>query len=257
MTTITETAALPQQRPMNRIVAVTRLHFVNRFSMLVLPVMILGFILIINAAIWYSVLIALGSGHDSHDAQKGFSYTGAVFYIFIYMLVVAVQAMSRTFPFALGYGVTRRNFYLGSALSFVLLALIYSALLTILSVIELATNGWGAGGHMFTPTYFTSQSWGIRFLMYFFLFLFFLFLGSAVASVYVRWKTTGMVVFFGILALLLVGAVVIITLGQSWVAVADWFATTGAFGCTAWLLVPTVIAAVAGYFVLQRATPKN
>jgi hypothetical protein len=258
MTTMTQSpvATASRAHAMNRVLAVTRLHFVNRWSMFALPSMILGVILLLNAAIWYIVLASSPAGEHAH-VEKGFTYTGSVFYIFVYMLVVAVQAISRTFPFALGYGVTRRNFYLGSALAFVIMSVLYSVGLTVLSLIEVATHGWGAGGHMFTPTYFTNADWGIRLVMYFFAFLFFFFLGSAIASVYVRWKTTGIVVFFAIVAVVLVGIVALITLGNHWPAVVTWFANTGTFGVSAWSLVVTAIAAIAGYFVLQRATPKN
>jgi hypothetical protein len=162
MTTIASPVSASRPTAQNRVLAVTRLQFVNRWTMFYLPAIILVAILLLNMAIWYIVLASLPSGTDVTHAQKGFQYSGAVFYIFIYMLVVAVQAISRTFPFALGFGVTRRNYYLGTALGFTLLAIAFSVLLTVLSIIELATNGWGAGGHMFTPTYLTDASWGLR-----------------------------------------------------------------------------------------------
>ena len=257
MTTISSTIAATRPKAQNRVLAVTRLQFVNRWTMFYLPAIILGAILLLNMAIWYIVLASLPTGADVAHAEKGFQYTGAVFYIFIYMLVVAVQAISRTFPFALGFGVTRRNYYLGTALSFVVLALGFSVLLTVLSIIELATGGWGVGGHMFTPTYLTNASFGLRFVMYLCLFLFFLFVGSAIASVYVRWRAFGITAFFAIIALLLVGAIAIITLNHYWSAVGNWLATTGSVGLTAWLLVPAAIAAIAGFFVLRRATPRS
>ena len=43
----------------------------------------------------------------------------------------------------------------------------------------------------------------------------------------------------------------------SWPAVGEWFAAMGPIGVVAWLLVPTALAAVAGYFILRRATPKS
>jgi hypothetical protein len=93
--------------------------------------------------------------------------------------------------------------------------------------------------------------------MYLCLFLFFLFVGSAIAAVYVRWRAFGIVIFFAIIALLLVGGIAIVTLGHSWPAIGTWLATTGAVGLTAWLLLPAAVAAVAGFFVLRRATPKS
>jgi hypothetical protein len=255
MTTLPATAPSPGFSR-NRILAVTRLHFVNRFAMFVLPSMILGFILLANIAIWYLILAATDPSDPVHHGQ-GFSYTGAIFYIFIYMMIVAVQAVNRTFPFALGYGVTRRNFWLGSSLAFVLLAVGYSALLTILSVIELWTNGWGAGGHMFVPTYFDGGAWYLRFALYLLVFLLCLFVGSAAAAVYVRWRSTGMIAYFAGLVIIVLGAITLITLTGSWVAVGDWLTDSGALGLAAWSLVISAVSAFAGYFILRRATPKN
>lgn len=257
MTTIASAASTARPAVQHRVLAVTRLQFVNRWSIFYLPAIILGTILLLNMAIWYIVLASLPSGADVTHAEKGFQYTGAVFYIFVYMFVVAVQAISRTFPFALGFGVTRRNYYLGTALAFTLLAIAFSVLLTVLSIIELATGGWGVGGHMFTPTYLTSASWGLRFVMYLCLFLFCLFVGSVIAAIYVRWRAIGITAFFVLVALLIVGGIAIVTLGHYWVQVGAWFATTGSVGLTAWLLLPAAIGGIAGYFVLRRATPKS
>lgn len=71
------------------------------------------------------------------------------------MMVVAIQVLNLTFPFALGYGVARRDFYLGTTLSFVMLSVGYGALLTVLGYIEEATGGWGLGGKLFTAIYFS------------------------------------------------------------------------------------------------------
>ena len=256
-TTTTATTMIPARgSSRNRILAVTRLHFVNRFAMFGLPSMILGFILLANIAIWYLILAATDPSDPVHHGQ-GFSYTGAIFYIFIYMMIVAVQAVNRTFPFALGYGVTRRNFWLGTSLAFVLLAVLYSVLLTVLSVIELWTNGWGAGGHMFVPTYFDGGAWYLRFVLYLLVFLLCLFVGSAAAAIYVRWRSTGMIAYFAGLAIILLGVIALVTLTGSWVAVGAWLDASGALGLAAWSLVISAVSAIAGYFILRRATPKN
>ena len=96
-----------------RILAVTRLHFVNKFQILVLPLIVLGGIFLLNLAIWYIVIDSTGGPTPQNLAHTHLGYTGSVSYIFIYALVIAVQAISRTFPFSLGFGVTRRDFSLG------------------------------------------------------------------------------------------------------------------------------------------------
>jgi hypothetical protein len=253
----TDTFAVSSAESPKRIIAVTRLNFVNLFQIVLLPLMILGFILLINIAIWALVLSTVHGSAVIKHTEKGFGYSGGVFFIFIWCLIVAVQAINRTFPLALGFGVTRRDFYLGSALSFVILAIFFSIVLTVLSLIENATNGWGLGGHLFNPNYFTAPHASTRFAIYLCCFLFCLFIGAAVAAVYVRWKSTGMVVFFALFTLILLGVGTIITLTNNWVGFGRWVVDAGAIGLAAWSLIPSAVAAVAGFFILRRATPRT
>jgi hypothetical protein len=256
MSAISSTAALSTPQAKSRILAVTRLHYVNRFQFVYQPLIILGGIFVLNLAIWLIIIDATPVG-DRRVSEAHLSYSGAVFYIYVYALVIAVQAVARTFPFSLGFGVTRRNFSLGSAIAFALLAVIFAVVLTIMSAIEIATHGWGIGGYMFAPTYFTTRSWPLRFVMYLLPLLFCLFLGSAAASVWVRWKLTGLIVFFAILAIILLGTVAILTLGDHWGEFGDWLGATGLLGALLWLLVPTAVCALAGFVILRRATPKG
>jgi hypothetical protein len=259
MTTIAleEPASAARRTTPNRALAVLRLYFVNVSSIILVPLLIMGFIFIVNWVIWLLIFTNVQDASDRADAQAGLSWSGASFYIFVYMMVVAVQSMNLVFPFAQGFSVTRRDFYLGSAAAFATLSVGYGALMTLLSVIEVATNGWGLNGRMFTSVYFGTGEWWVRFGIYTVLFLFFFFVGAAVATVYVRWRTNGILTFFAALTVLLVGASAIITLTGSWPAVGEWFVATGVNGVIAWTLVPTVIAAVTGYLVLRRATPRS
>jgi len=240
-----------------RILAVTRLHFVNKFQILVLPLIILGTIFVLNLAIWYIIIESTGGPTPQNLAHTHLGYSGAVSYIFVYAMVIAIQAISRTFPFSLGFGVTRRDFYLGSALAFFVLSLGFAVVLTIMSVLEIATGGWGVGGRMFAPVYFTNPFWLLRFVMYLCAFLFLLFIGCAAAAMFVRWRATGLTAFFVIIAVVLVGAIAYFTLDHQWSVVGTWLAASGPLGVTLWTLVPTAVAGVAGFFILRRATPRN
>ena len=185
-------------------------------------------------------------------------FSGASTFIFVYMLVVAVQAMNLTFPFALGYSVTRRDFYLGSS------AHVRRAGRVLCGDHDDhgrrwsgSPNGWGFGGGMFDVVYFRADNPLLQFLQFFLLFLFFFFVGAATASVYVRWRANGMYVFFATLTLLVVGLVALTTLTDTWPAVGAWFVANGALGVAAWTLLPTALAAITGFVLLRKATPKN
>jgi hypothetical protein len=239
-----------------RIWAVVKLNLANPWTAILLPWIILGIIFVVNYAIWLIIARAT-SGEDRVDAIDGFSYSGASMYIFVYMLVVAVQTFNLTFPFALGYGVTRRDFYLGSALTFVLLSAMYSIGLTILSVIEEATNGWGLNGSMFTAVYYGDGPWYERLWIFFVAFLFFFFVGAIAASIYVRWKSNGIIGFFLGLGVLIVGLAGLFTFTETWHLVGGFFASWGFLGSYTWSLVLTALAGIAGFFILRRATPKS
>jgi hypothetical protein len=262
MTTTTLTDTRPADRPTfgeaaERILNVVRLHLVNKMTTIYVPWMIMAFIFLVNYTIWWLIFANLDPA-DLADARDGIQFSGASGYIFVYMLVVAVQAINLTFPFAQGYSVTRRDFYLGSALTFVGLSALYGLAITVLGAIERATHGWGLGGSMFAPVYFGSgenllESFYVTFLA----FLFFFFVGTATATVYVRWRANGMLVFFACLVLVVLGLVVLTTFTGSWPAVGTWFVAAGPIGVATWTLVPTALAALVGFFILRRATPRN
>jgi hypothetical protein len=255
MTTAQFTKVVPTTE-LQRVGRIVRLHFANPWTTIGLPWIILGSIFLVNLAIWWIIFASVTSASDRADVSDGLQYSGASFYVFVYMLVVAVQAISITFPFALGYGVTRRDYYLGTALNFVILSAIYSLGLTLLSVIEKLTNGWGMGGRMFTAVYF-GDGWPQRLYLFFVGFLFFFFIGSLFASVYVRWKANGLVALFIGLGVLVVAVVALATFTQGWGVVGAFFGQAGLVGSVSWSLVITALAAVAGFLVLRRATPRG
>ena len=254
MTTITTTVR-PPASALGRILNVVRLHLTNPWTTIILPWFILIAILLANIAIWWLILSNTPTANIA-DVREGLGYSGASTYIFVYIMVVAVQAIAVTFPFALGYGVTRRDYYLGTALTFLGLSAMFSVGLTILSLIEEATDGWGLGGRMFT-TFYYGDGWPQRMFIYFAAFLFFFFVGMAAASIWVRWKSNGLVAFFLGLGVLVIGGAALLTVTESWGAFGSFFATAGFVGSFAWSLVISAIAAIGGFFVLRRATPKS
>jgi hypothetical protein len=239
-----------------RIWRVVRLIVVNKATTIWVPAMIMGFIWLVNWLIWWIIWGATGPA-DRADAMDGTQWSGGAFYVFVYMLVVGIQAVTLTFPFALGYSVTRRDFSLGAGLTFVLLSAGYAVAFTLLSYVEEWTNGWGLGGHMFTSVYFADGGVLSRLFIVFVAMLFFFAVGSAAGTLYMRWRMYGVLVAGAVLALLIVGSIALITFTQSWPAVGEWFVTMGPVGVVAWLLLPTALAALIGYAALSRATPKS
>ncbi|GGC96918.1 hypothetical protein GCM10011512_24940 [Tersicoccus solisilvae] len=239
----------------SRIGSVVRLHFANPMTVVVIPAIVLGGIFLVNLAIWWIILRSVPAEAQA-DAREGLQWSGATFYLFVYMLIVAVQAMNATFAFAQGFGATRRDYYLGTSLVFVVLSLGWSVAFTVMGLLETATGGWGLGGRMFTAIYFTENPLS-RLLIVFLAFLFFFFIGAAIATVFVRWRGTGLTLFLVGAAVVLVGIAALVTLGDGWPAVGAWFAAAGPTGVALWSLVITLLAAVAGFLNLRRATTRD
>ena len=243
-------------RPRNRVLSVVKLHLTNPWTTITFPWIVMLTILALTVLVWWLVLANIADPADQAKAREGFGYSGSASFIFVYMIVVAVQSINTMFPFAQGYGVTRRNFALGTGLYFVLLSAFFAIGLTVLSVIEDATGGWGVGGSLFSVGYF-GETPAQRVFVFFTILVLFFFSGSAVAAIYVRWRGFGIISFFIAFAFLIVGLGALITLVQGWDEVGAFFATTGLVGSFAWSLVISALAAIGGYAVLRRATPKS
>ncbi|UAJ80634.1 hypothetical protein IT072_06355 [Leifsonia sp. ZF2019] len=239
-----------------RIWRVVRLNLVNKWTVIWLPIIIMFFIWLVNWLIWWIIWAATPPAGRA-TALEGTEWSGGAFYIFVYMCVVGIQVIAATFPFALGLSVTRRHFALGSALTFLILGAGYAIGFATLASIEEWTNGWGLGGHIFTSVYFQGQGYGGRLFIAFVGMLFFFFVGAFSASLFMRWRMYGIIAAGAALTLLVIGALALIALTDGWPAVGAWFDDNGVLGVTAWLLLPTLLAGLAGYAVLRRATPKS
>ncbi|BDZ51255.1 hypothetical protein GCM10025867_34960 [Frondihabitans sucicola] len=239
----------------HRVWRVVRLNLVNTRTVFVVPAIVMGSILLVNAAIWY-IITATTSGTDRVDAMTGTQYSGGSFYIFVFMLVIGVQVVTATFPFALGLSATRRDFALGSGLTFVLLAAVYSIAFAALSLVERATGGWFLGGHLFTSLYFGANV-GQRLLVVFFGLLFCFFVGAMGGTLFMRWRATGVMLGGAALAVVVLGALAAVSFSDSWGAVGRSLLAAGPLGIATWLLVPIAVCSIAGFTVLRRATPKS
>ena len=259
MTTIPAPPIAPARPLTRRLWNIVRLHLANPFTILVTPLMVLGIIFLANWVIWLLVRSASPTDPESvADVSTGLQFSGASMWTFVYMMVVAIMAMNLTFSFALGFGSTRRDFTLGTGLTFLGLSAGWALLYTALAMIEKATNGWGLGGAMFNAFYFgLDEPWGVRLFNAFVAFLFFFAIGSVFGAIYVRYRARGLTLFFLALALVLIGLIALATLTASWGAFAEFFVTIGWFGGYALSLPLSLVAGVAGHLILRRATPRS
>ncbi|MGC4174241.1 ABC transporter permease [Demequina sp.] len=256
MTAVTVPAMRPASAhtSWHRIVTTARVHAANPWTIIYSPWLILLAVFGLNYAIWQAILIA-ADGKPLPDAA--FTQNGGVSWVFVYMLVVAVQAMNQTFSFVVGLGATRRDYFVGSAATFAALSAMYGGGIALLALVERATDGWGVNGAFFAP-------WGLSEIpvwelavIYTLALLFMFFAGSAVAAVFVRWGSTGLVMFFVVLALLIVAVVFALTTTESWTAIGTFFTTNSLLAVSLYSVPVTLACALVGWALMRRATPKG
>jgi hypothetical protein len=240
-----------------RIWNVVRMHLVDKRTYVGIPWIIVAGAFLITVVISNIIGYATGNGLGGAEATENQRYSWAVLAPQWYLIVVAVQSIAFSFPFALGYSVTRREFYLGTSLLFVLISAFNAVAFTLLTQVEKLSHGWFMGTYMFNALWFGIDDWWVDLLAFFVMQLLVFFVGASVATIYMRWRMPGMLVFWVSFAALLVGSVALITYTNSWPAVGTWFAAQGTAGVFLWLLVPAVLAGVGGYLALRKATPKN
>src|SRR5690348_3912940 len=134
---------------MKTLVNVARYHLVDRITYVALPWGILAFSFLINVAI----------AAMAPNQPLGGIKTGGLVSIYVFLLVCGVVSMTRELPFGLMLGVSRRGYYLGTALLVLALGIAYGLALTVLQVLERASGGWGFSLHYFRVPWIMDGPW--------------------------------------------------------------------------------------------------
>lgn len=198
---------------MNRVLQAARLHLVNPLVSLGIPWLVVSISFAINVAVWHLT----PAGED----DGGFS--GGVLALYITVLVVYVQSVTHLLPFAMGLSVSRRTFYLGTALFAAVQALYYGVAIAVLVAVENATDGWGADLSYWAPGLFEVDNFFLQILSSGAPMLAFIAVGVGMGVVHQRYGQAGIwgliigtMVFFG-------GLSILITWQEAWGSVGDWF----------------------------------
>jgi hypothetical protein len=224
----------------NTWVKVARYHLVRPTNYLLLP----GLLPVAFAL----GAVTVGRGRD-HDA---FGYLGGVLF---YFAVMGSQAISRSLPFGLTLGASRRSFYSGTALLGMALALATGLLLTVLQAIERATGGWGLSLHFFRVPYLLNGPWYATWLTSAVgLFAVFVY-GMWYGTVSHRWGMLGTLAFIAVQALLVVAGVIIGNI-EHWHVFpgADRSSGLTALGLTGVVAALAVLLLAGGHAAIRRAT---
>jgi hypothetical protein len=228
---------------MTPLLNVARYHLVDRVTYLALPWAVMGFSFLVNLAI--AALAPAGpSGY----------YTGGLLTIYIFLLICGSLSMTRELPFGLMLGVSRRRYYLGTALLVLALGVGNGLALAVLQVIERASGGWGLSMHFFRVPWIMNGPWYQTWLTSFVLLVLFFLYGMWYGLVFRRWNVVGLLAFMAAQILVALVVVVVVTLTHHWGAFGHFFTATGALTLTGVLAALALAMGVGGFGTMRRVT---
>ena len=229
---------------MKTLVNVARYHLVDRITYVALPWGILAFSFLINLAI-----AAMAPNQPSDGIQ-----TGGLIAIYVFLLICGVLSMTRELPFGLMLGVSRRGYYLGTALLVLALGIVYGLALTALQALERASGGWGLSLHYFQVPLIMDGPWYQTWVTSFVLLVLFFLYGMWYGLVYRRWNLFGLLAFAAAQVLAVVAVVVVLTMTHHWTAFGHFFTTVQAPALAGVLAALTIALGLGGFSTIRRAT---
>jgi hypothetical protein len=231
---------------MDRVLSAARLHFARPWMVLGIPWAIVLSSFALNAVIWAATPVA-----ESGDAQ-----TGGLAALYVTMLIVYVQAVTQLLPFGMGMGLSRRAFYLGTALAVLLQAVGYGLALTLLGSLERATDGFGLGAAFWRPSPMAVDSPVLQFVVYTVPLIAFAAVGIGLGVLFKRWGPPALYALSVAVAAVIVGGLALIGWLDAWERVGGWFAdqslVTYAVGFP---LALTAVVGALSFLCLRRVVP--
>jgi hypothetical protein len=228
---------------MNTLVNVARYHLVERIAWLAMPWGILAFSFLVNAVIAATAPLP----------AQGF-YTGGLASIYVFLLICGALSMSRSLPFGMMLGVSRRTYYLGTGLLVLVMGVVFGLVLTLLQLVERASNGWGLRLHFFQVPWIMDGPWYQTWLTSFVLLVLFALYGVWYGLVFRRWSVLGLVTFIAAQMVVALLAVVAISLFHDWSAVGHFFTALTAVALTGVLAVIAAAMGAGGLSTIRRVT---
>jgi hypothetical protein len=226
------------------LIKIARYHLLDRVAYLWAPWSALVFAFVVDVVITG----VLPSGHADHH------WVGGLGAIYVVAFVVGLQSVTRGLPFGLTLGLSRRTYYLGTAVFAVALAVVTGAVLTVLRAIEGATGGWGLSMGMFRVPYILAGPWYYAWLTSSVVLALLYAYGGWCGLVHRRWGLVGVIAFAAGQVTVLLAAAVAATWTDAWSSVGHFFTTLSAIGLTGVLAALAVVLMAGGFTTLRRVT---
>lgn len=227
-----------------RALAVARIHTVAWPLLIAWPVGVLA----VALALPWTIFALIDTAADSN-------FTGSLAALLGVSLAFYLGAMTQTFPFALGLGVTRRDYFAATLLVSAAQILGFGMILWGLAAIEQATGGWGVNMVMFSVPSLITDNPLVQLGTFFAGFALVAGVGLLLGAIQQRWRVTGLyTVGFGVFVVAGLAAI-LVTWQRWWPAIGHWFADVPRSVPMVWLpAVITLVCLAGAWAVIRRAT---
>lgn len=238
---------------MKTYVNIVRYHLVMPAITVGMPWAILAFSFLVNLIIFrFTPVSHPGAGLPQVADQS--HYTGGLASLYVFILVIGVFTIGRSLPFGLALGVSRRSYYIGTALLGVAMSAVAGLGLTALQAIERATRGWGEDMYFFRVQHILNGPWYLTWLTSFAALALMFAYGMWFGIVYRRWSLAGIVAFIASQVTALVAIALLITWTHAWSGTGRFFTALSAVGLTGMLAALAALLLTGGYATIRRAT---
>lgn len=232
---------------MSTITSAVKLHLNKRVDTFVIPLNITAVVVLISMVIALLFWRAGSTPGTQEWIQGSRANPGLAYGLAGFLVYLGVQAVASTFPFALTLGATRRAFVAGTLLWAVLTSAYLSAVFAVLMTLEIATDHWFVGFHVFDVHLLGAGELTRLLPTVFLATLTLLAVGAVFGAAWIRYGPRGpLLVGVGVAAVLVAGLAV----------AAPWVETILATFELWWLAVAAAVAIVtsaAGTWLLLRS----
>lgn len=223
-------------------IKVARFHLVNWILWVVTPWGGMAFAFAIN------LIASAAANHGGPNPTKSLAVFFAVYF------VLGLLSISRSLPFSLALGTSRRSYYTGTALLAAALAVPYGGAITALQAIERATGGWGLHLLFFEVSYLFTGPWYLTWLTSFVALTLVFIYGMWFGIVFLRWGRLGLLLFIGVQAAVLFTVLSVAGSTRAWGRISTFFYTgPTATGLTGVFAALAVVLFAGGYAAVRRA----
>jgi hypothetical protein len=237
---------------MKRVLDVFALHVSRRSTTWLMPLWLSLGVVAVMVVITFAMRLAGVDTLDPEIADGLRNSQGILWTLIGFLIALGVQSSVACFAFALALGTTRRQYVIGTGLYFLLQTAYLSVLLSLLLVLEKATNHWFMGAHTLDVWALGAGDWGHFLTVVPSGVLASLALGALAGASWLRFGNRGPLIICAAFVLLLLAAILLVMPRLD--AFLAWFSVLWA-GVA---LVVLAAASLAGaWSFLSRASVRN